>query len=380
MFYVFHGEDEFSRSEEVARFKQQVEAAGLGDLNITELDGRRLTFEELVNACQAMPFLADRRLVVVHDLLQRFDKARGARGRGRAAPATDDEAAGGGADDAFAQRLVEYLPQLPPSTRLVFVESKALNAGNPIIKAAQQSKEGFVKVFVVPRADALPGWVRERAGRHDGRITRQAAELLATAVGPNLRQLDLELAKLAAHSNYARDIDEEDVRTLVHAAQQANIFGLVDSLGMRQREAALRHLEVLLNDPDAHELYILTMIARQVRLILAAKELVEEGGMGVDAVQRELGLSGRFIAEKLVSQARMFRMEELEALLRRVAEVDQAIKTGQIEGPLALEMLIVESCRQGSAPSGRDPERQGRPGRPPAGGRRHQPSRAARTR
>ena len=83
MFYVYHGEDEFSRSEEVAQRKQQVMAAGMGDLNITELDGRRLTFEELVNACQAVPFLAERRLVIVHDLLQRFDGARAARGTGR---------------------------------------------------------------------------------------------------------------------------------------------------------------------------------------------------------------------------------------------------------------------------------------------------------
>lgn len=379
MFYVLHGDDEFTRSEEVARRKQQVMAAGMGDLNVMELDGRRLAFEELVSACQAMPFLTDRRLVIVRDLLQRFEGARATRGRGKGAANPPSAAATGGGDDAFAQRLVEYLPQMPPSTRLLFVEATTLGKGNPIVKAALQSKDGFVKEFTIPSGGVLHDWVRERASQHGAGITREADDLLATSVGPNLRQLDQELAKLAAHGNYQRDIGEEDVRTLVHAAQQSDIFALVDSLGARQRQVALRRLHELLADRQ-NELYLLTMIARQVRLILAAKELADEGRMGIDAVQRELKLSRRFIAEKLVNQARMFRMEELEALLRRVAEVDQAIKTGQIEGPLALEMLIVESCRRGPADADRGPGGRSRPSGPGPNPGHHQPSKAARTR
>lgn len=347
MFYVFHGDDEFTRSEEVARLKQQVMSGGMGDLNVMELDGRRLEFDELVNACQVMPFLTDRRLVIVRDLLQRFEGAAGGRRRGKGSEESDAASArGDGASLAeFARRVVEYLPQMPPSTRLLFVEGAALGKSNPMVKAALQRKEGFVKEFSIPSGGALHDWVRRRASKHGVSITREATDLLTTSVGPNLRQLDQELAKLAAHANYRRDIEEEDVRALVHAAQQSDIFGLVDSLGARQRQVALRRLHELLADRQ-NELYLLTMIARQVRLILAAKELVDEGGMGIDEVRRELKLSHRFIAQKLVSQARMFRMEELEALLRRVAEVDQAIKTGRIEGPLALEMLIVESCRR----------------------------------
>jgi len=352
MFYVFHGDDEFTRSEEAAGLKQQVMADGMGDMNVVELDGRRLAFDELVNACQVMPFLADRRLVIVRDLLQRFERAAGGRRRGKGPDG--GEAAGAGGDAAplaeFARRIVEYLPQMPPSTRLLFVEGVTLDAGNPMIKAGLQRKDGFVKQFSIPSGGALRDWVRRRASQHGVSITREAVDLLTTSVGPNLRQLDQELAKLAAHNNYQGDINEGNVRELVHAAQQSDIFALVDSLGARQRQVALRRLEELLEDPNAHELYILTMIARQVRLVLAAKELVDEGGMGSDAVQRELKLSRRFVAEKLVKQGRMFRMDELEALLRRVADTDQAIKTGRIEGPLALEMLIVESCRRSRSP------------------------------
>lgn len=347
--------------------KQQVMAGGMGDLNVLELDGRRLVFEELVNACQMLPFLTERRLVVVRDLLQRFEGARAARGRGSGT----EEGAGG--EGEFARRLVAYLPQMPPSTRLLFAEAATLNKSNPIVKAALQRKDGFVKEFFIPSGGALHDWVRRRASHHGVSITREATDLLTVSVGPNLRQLDQELAKLAAHGDYHRAIEEQDVRALVHAAQQSDIFGLVDSLGARQREVALRRLHELLADRQ-NELYLLAMVARQVRLILAAKELVDEGGMGVDEVWRELKLSRRFIAEKLVSQARIFRMEELEALLRRVAEVDQAIKTGQIEGTLALEMLIVESCGMDAIPRRRTPSEAGQ------SRGRHQPSRSARTR
>ena len=42
MFYILHGDEEFLRSEEVARLKAEILSDGMGDLNITTLDGRRV--------------------------------------------------------------------------------------------------------------------------------------------------------------------------------------------------------------------------------------------------------------------------------------------------------------------------------------------------
>jgi len=65
MFYILHGEDEFSRAEQVAAFKEKIGDATVRDFNVTVLDGRKLTLAELRLAADSVPFMADKRLVVV---------------------------------------------------------------------------------------------------------------------------------------------------------------------------------------------------------------------------------------------------------------------------------------------------------------------------
>ena len=42
----------------------------LVDLNMATLEGRRLKLDALIGACEAIPFIAERRLVIVQDLLK----------------------------------------------------------------------------------------------------------------------------------------------------------------------------------------------------------------------------------------------------------------------------------------------------------------------
>lgn len=363
MFYILHGEDEFSRTEEVARLKALMAREGAGDLNITALDGRRLTLGELMNACNALPFLAGRRLVIVNDYLQRL----GARRRSASAEEEPQEDSTAALSEETTA-LLAYLPHLPPTTRLVFVESVTLPPNHPVLKFAQGNPQGHVRAFPVlnPRQEEgrrdLVVWIRRRAKEKGVEITAPAAAALVEFVGGDLRALDQELEKLAGYAAYARAITVEDVRTLTSAIQEANIFDLMDALGLRQRKEALA-LAARLFAEGANELYLLTMIARQVRLILMVKEMAEEKRAPSGDIAKSLGLRP-FMVTRLLRQAQQFGAEELEHLLGRILEIDQAIKTGRIEGRLAVDLLILEICQRRSAVS-----------TPP-----HQGSRASRTR
>jgi len=68
-FYVFHGTDEFTRAETLADFQRRLGPSDTVDLNTTILDGKSLTLGKLRHACDAIPFLAEKRLVIVQDLL-----------------------------------------------------------------------------------------------------------------------------------------------------------------------------------------------------------------------------------------------------------------------------------------------------------------------
>jgi DNA polymerase-3 subunit delta len=352
MYYIFHGDEEFTRSEEVAKMRARIVSDGMGDLNITVLDGRKVSLEEVVAACSALPFLAERRLVIVEGFLQRFGPRERAGNKSEAAAESD-----------LADKLLAFLPYLPPTTRLLFLENAPLSLRNPILKAAQETKGAYIREFKVSAEGELQTWVQRRAAEKGSSLSREAASLLVSFTGQDLRLLDQELEKLAAYASYIRSITEDDIRLLVTPTYEDDIFALVDAFGLRDQVNAMRQLQQLLAN-GANDLYLLTMIARQFRQILSVKDLAEEGGLGPKEIGRELRITHGFIVEKLLRQGRHFSLEELEAILRRILEADQAIKTGRIEGQLALELLVVELCHR-------------RPAGPP---RSHQGSSRLRTR
>jgi DNA polymerase-3 subunit delta len=333
MFYVLHGDEEFTRSEEIARLKSLVAQEGMGDLNIITLDGRKTTLGELRDACNTLPFLSDKRLVIVEGLLQRWGSKGRAR-KGKTAGATTD------AEEDPISTLIEYLPKMPPSTRLLFIESGALPRSHPLLAYAKDNPAGYVREFQAPSDAQLNVWVVKRAKDKGVSIARDAAGVLVTFVGSNLRLLDQELEKLAGYAGYARPITAQDVRTLVSAAHDDDIFAFVDALGARNKARAIQNLHELL-DGGSNELYLLTMIARQFRLILAAKDC-QMRGLKPAEIQRTLHISHSFVVDKLLQQGRSFAVQELERIMARILELDQAIKTGRIQGALAVELLVVE--------------------------------------
>jgi len=330
VFYILHGEEEFSRSEELARLRARLaqEDPGMADLNTTILDGRGLTFGELRHTCDAIPFMASRRLVIVHGLLSRLTAPQEAEGQ---------EAAGGaepGWKRAYLKDLAGYLPNLPPTTRLVFIEEKSLPASHPILKLARQE---CVREFRRPREGDLPGWIQRRARARGGALSPEAVTLLAALVGDDLRLLDQEIEKLLLYAD-GRQVTGQDVQALVSLARQASIFDLVDCVGRRQTDRALRLLHRLLDEGEA-PLYLLTMLARQVRILLQVSELRSQG-VPPGEVAGRLKLHP-YVAEKALAQAQNFTLAQLEAAHQRLVEADWAIKTGRSEEVLALDLLIV---------------------------------------
>jgi len=343
MFYIFHGEDELARSERVAELRRKIGDESVRDLNTTILDGRQITLAELRHAADAVPFLADKRLVIVEGLLTRLTSRR--------------EGEPTGASKQFLAGLLDYLPQVPDSTRLVFVEPRMLPTTNPVLKLALQTDKRTVVEFPLPSKESMTGWIQKRAARHGGEITPQAALALVTAAGYDprpsdrdrtpeqgnkLRLIDQEIQKLLAYVNWSRPVTAEDVQTLVADAQQGDLFGMVDALAAGDGERAIVEMHRLL-DRGKPPLELFGMIVRQFRLMIQLKELADQGITGAEAAGR-LSLHP-FVADKTGRQARAFSMAQLEMIYHRLLEMDMQIKTGQTEDVLALDLLVAGLAR-----------------------------------
>ena len=312
MFYLFHGQDSYSQRETLAALLAKEGDPDMLSLNTTRLDGK-VAFGDLQAACDAMPFLSRVRVVLVQDLFSSIP------------------------DKTFMEKLEAYLPHLPETTRLIFLESQSLPENHRIIRLARDGKLGYVKKFELPKGDDLERWVRGHVEERGGRIAPQAASLLAANVGGDLQALTNEIEKLVLYKGSEAAIDVDDVTLLSPYVAEASIFDLVDALGNRQgaRAAELFQKKV---DEGVDPFYLFSMFIRQFRLLLQTRALLDAGerpaGIAEQLKQRP------FVAEKLARQARNFTLPQLEAVYRRLLAIDVEAKTGKADLLTALYLLV----------------------------------------
>ena len=323
--YLLYGSDEVSLSEHV-RDRLISKMGDAAEMNITRFEGKGASVAAIQGACLTMPFLAPRRLVLVSDLLKPLTEQKGGKRE--------------------AEELVEFFPQIPPTTALVFVEHADAPKSSPVVKWAETAGEAaFVKSFPMPKKDGLRAWIQKRAKAHSGEFTPRGAEALASAVGENPRLLDSEIEKLLTYVNRERAVDAPDVARLTPYTGEADMFGFVDAVGMGQTPQALNELHRLLEGKDRVEGYLTVfgMIVRQFRLLLQTRELMD-GGARENEVATRLGLHP-FPAGKVYRQAQKFSLPALEAIYRKLLAVDEGFKGGRVEGVVALDTLVVELAR-----------------------------------
>lgn len=338
--YVLHGEDEFASAEFLTALKEKLGDPTTAALNTTEFDGRSLTLADLQAACGAMPFLARRRLVIVRGLIARLTS--------RGQPKEDEEDGAAPPARQFLADFLQFVPSVPETTALVLVEQRALTERNAVLKfAAQHAGIAFVKRFDLPKGEGLARWIAVRAKAQGGAFTPAATAALAAAVGDDPRAADGEIAKLLAYVNYSRPVEAGDVELLTPYSRAANVFEMVDAIGMGDARKAMALLQRLLADEDP--LYAFAMIVRQFRLLLQTREILETRGSETAALEA-LHVQP-FVARKLVEQARGFALTDLEDIYRRLFETDVQVKTGQVDSRAALDLLVAAVTGQKTVPA-----------------------------
>lgn len=310
--YLLHGEDEFAIAQFLTEIQSRLGDATTAALNTTRLEGSSFSLDQLYASANAMPFLASRRLVILFQPLSHLS-------------------------DSLKEKFKALLDQLPPTTALVLVENKTLHPKNWLLAWAQAAgSRAYVRSFSLLKGGAMVKWIQEQAKAAGGEFTPQAAALLASLVGDDARLAYQEIQKLLAYANYQRPVEPDDVENLAASVSQGDIFAMVDALGNQDGRRAMGMLQRLLNEQDP--LSIFGMVVRQFRLLLLAREVLDRGGREGD-VARELRVHP-FVAGKVTAQARHFSIPTLEMVYHRLLGIDKAIKTGQIDGDLALDTLV----------------------------------------
>lgn len=345
MITLIHGPAELLCAEALAELTAGIATdPELATLNTSRLDGRTVTLAELHNAVDTLPFLAEKRLVVVEHLLARL-AAPARRKSKEAAPAADEEEAAEPEPEpeqlkSQGKAFLACLSQTTDSTELVLLEADT--ASGPGLRRVQElARDGKARIILCerPRKNDLPDWIRSRARTRKVKLDPAAIQDLAEYVGDDLRQLDQELIKLADYAS-GRIVTREDVRTLVPATRAASVFEMVDALGLGNGSAAGRLMQHALDMDGEPPLRLLAMIARQYRLLIQVKALQSQGARPPE-IARTLNV-GEWTVPRFVNQASRHSFARLERAMGCILAADEAIKTGKLSDREAMDVLLAE--------------------------------------
>ncbi len=321
MLIFVYGSDGVRVSEKVEemrkRFLQKFDASGMNLAEFPTTGSSELPFGDIVQAVQSAPFLSEKRMVIVRGLLMTLKKAQ---------------------SDVW----IDALRRTPSSSIVVLADCEDAKAieKHAVFVGCKDMAETHHYAQEKLEGDVLVRWVVERAKEHGATISRDVAAELAARVGDDVWRLRQEIAKLAAYAG-KESITRVAIDMLVMRDSASNIFALVDALAGNDAKTALR----MLADERAAgsaDLYILAMIARQVRLLAQVKTLTD-GYASVDkgTVAKKLSMHP-FVAQKTLAQAKCYTFVQIFRLHGLITQMDRDAKRGRVDSALAVDRIVTD--------------------------------------
>lgn len=288
-----------------------------GDLNVEVRDQvSQDSLQEIVGILETQPFLADKRMVIIHGLPQ----------SGNARKKLETEA------------LEAFLPNIPETTLAVFVcpkPDKRLKFYKTLIKHAE------VEEFSLPKGKAMLGWIESRAQANNQAMAPGASELMALFCGEDVERIEKELEKLAVLD--ISTISEKDVQKYVSPSPEAKIFQVLDQLGKGNQQSVLMAFESLLKTGE-DLMMVFFMVVRQFRLLVQTRILLDKG-FPQGALAKKLKIAP-FQVNMYAKQAGYFSAAQLKKAYKELALMDYRIKTGRLPSPQQSPEVFMSSIDQ----------------------------------
>ncbi len=318
--YVFCGADEALMKENIRLISQKAVQGSFADLNYVQFDGMTADMEAVINTCETIPFMSDRKVVVVY----------------RAA------FLGEGEEKEFAKKyslLSKYMED--PASHCIFIIYHVFenDREKPSSKIKKLEKKACVVKFDKLKGANLEKKVKllfDAKGKNIGKIE---LKFFCDNLENNMNMIQNEVEKLCSFA-LNRDISKEDILRMLPPKSDNDIFNLVDTLSQKKVEKALDILNELIFKGEKVP-YILYMVERQFNIILQIKYGLEEG-KDKDALARELKLNP-YICEKMIAQSRKFTMKGLKKAIDYCLNTEEALKSSSVNGKTEMELLILNT-------------------------------------
>lgn len=321
--YLFTGDEQLMIRQAVEMLKGQVVDPAYADFNLVWLDGEESSPDQLFGAMETMPFLQDRKLVIVKD-----------------APyfkSTQDKLS-----ETQRERLEALLSNPSEDTVLVFLAPQTDKRKR--VSKAVISHGSWVSFDKLERPD-YEKWLAKQAENAGVNIPSQELRYLMEVSGyldknSELTLLDIggNLERLFGYAGKAPAVTRAHIDAIFEKPLEYNIFAMVDHIAEGNVSQALSMLRELQQDGEA-EIKILFMIARHYRILLRVKLNLDERVPDKE-IASKAGVQP-FLIKKYITQTNRIGFPGIKKALEQILETDRAMKTGKIDPEIGLEMLMV---------------------------------------
>ncbi len=326
--------------------------SGMLVTNLTSVDGRDAKPNDVLAPCMSPPFLAPRRLVVVENLLERFE-ARGGQRAGRALGPWEE--------------VVGTLGKgIPPTTTLVFFgqpflaegRSRSVSKTNPLVAALAKLPGVSIEEHPALEKEVLTRYITEEAALRGIRFKRGGGQfesyeerppesdpvlLLANLLQGDTLSIANELDKLAL---YSRDVGGEitvaDVNRVSHGDRDAKSWDLTDAIINGNLAGALGALKIL-KEAGENLQGILGLITARYRSLAPVAELVA-AGLSKDAIAAELKRPNNYPLQKDLEAGRRLSAAVVKAAYGYLVEADRTNKLGEMDEDISIDVLLMKLC------------------------------------
>ena len=316
--YLFEGVEENIKAATLESLRKAVLPEGMEELNESVMDAPAT--DAIIAACETLPFLGEKRLVIVRE----------------------HPALAGRAD--ADERLLTYLPTLPDSAILVFIARGKADARKKLYTTIR--KCGAVVSFAPLTDQELTAWITKTFTSLGKSIAPQAASVLAFTVGSDTALLRREIDKLAALTGDRDTITEADIQAVATRSVECTVFEMVDAVVAGQTAKAFQLLRDMLTT-GSDRLGILAMLLRQYRLMQHIK-IMQYEKLSPGEIKQRLGIAP-FAAERCMRQAAGYTGGQVKRAVQICLTTEYKVKSGQLnqEGALEAAMLEIFALRPG---------------------------------
>lgn len=337
MIFLLYGSDTFRSLTKLKELKEKfLRDVDGGFLNLEELDGEKLIFADFKKGISTASFMSAKRMIIFKDIISKNK------------------------DKSLQNNIIEYLKKNEDNETVIVFWEEDINekealfkyliakrgSGSSLSRALTANSEGCIpqcriykQEFEQLKGVALKNWVVKAVQEKGGHVDSATLNMLLERVGSDLWQMNNELDKLIS---FSPNITSENIKMFIKTKDDENIFNLTDAIGSKNKKVALKLLAEQLK-AGVNINYIITMLARQFRLLLEIKDYMVKSAsahVSSQSISRDLKMNS-FVVGKLLGQAKMYDMAELKKSYSRVMDIDLKSKTTNSDMELLLDLVIV---------------------------------------